>query len=72
MEKGRLFVEKKSPVKKRMSMMAANFTIDKHRSNDTLEIVLKGDLDGSSAWAVIHEIKKIGAGIDDQEVRRHC
>lgn len=52
--------------------MAVNFKIDKHRSNDTLEIVLKGDLDGSSAWAVIHEIKKSCSGLHRVVIQTKC
>ena len=44
--------------------MAINFTMGSHRNKDILKIELKGDLDASSAWQIIHALKKDSHGIN--------
>ena len=38
--------------------MASNFHMFQHRTNDTLHLKLMGDFDGSSAFELIHVLKK--------------
>jgi anti-anti-sigma regulatory factor len=44
--------------------MSVNFKIDRNRVRDTLTIKLMGDLDGSSAWELIHVLKKSSIGVN--------
>jgi hypothetical protein len=38
--------------------------MDRHRTGDTLNIKLKGDLDGSSAWQLLHLLEESCKGIN--------
>ncbi|MBW1784979.1 MAG: hypothetical protein JRL30_30100 [Deltaproteobacteria bacterium] len=43
--------------------MATNFKILIHRNSDNLHLKLMGDFDGSSAWELLHLLKKSANGV---------
>jgi hypothetical protein len=54
--------------------MAGDFSVQTRKSNGNLHLRPQGDLDGSSAWVLIHAIRKTYAGtgrvfIDTQDLR---
>ncbi len=44
--------------------MKENFSIEKHRNNDILNVILRGDLDGSGAWELLNELKENCSGVN--------
>jgi len=43
--------------------MASNFKILVHRNSDNLHLKLMGDFDGSSAWELLHLLKRSATGV---------
>ena len=52
--------------------MASGFKITSNRSGESLQLILTGDFDGSSAWELIHSLKRNAKSFHEIIIDTNC